>query len=192
MWHALHPSRTTRGGPFRTTRSTDGRSAAAQRVQIPAEGVQLLIAVSIHPRGIGQRVDEPEVSESIERVRALHDRDIPHQVGDRPLLDQAGVLEEAPLAHADQIGNLRRREQTQVHARRSADRHRMVGARDVLDRHRGDAGDRIRRQPRHREKDPLAEPHAIEQHGGILRRRRLMPEVVGDDAIGREVRPAPP
>src|SRR5207253_5502279 len=101
-----------------------GISRRLQRIQKPAQRIKLLVAVAIEMRGIGKPVHQCEITEPVEGVGSLNQRDVSHQIAYGTLNYDAGVIEMTPVGNTDQVGNLRRRKETEVHPSRHAGRYR--------------------------------------------------------------------
>src|SRR5262245_26608565 len=101
-----------------------------ERINVKRHRVELFVAVTAARSRVGRRSeiarrgDKPTVAGQV--VSALIQRSVTHQVHDRAMSHQAGVIEVLPLFDSDQVWNLRRIEWARTLAADYAGRHRRV------------------------------------------------------------------
>src|SRR5580704_10624371 len=96
----------------------------AERVKIKCQSIELSIAVTGLRNG---RALEVRGAVSIGGEHILSKRTVAHQIADAPMPDQPSVIKKSPIAHAYQIGNLRRQQHAGIRSRCHSGWNRFTG-----------------------------------------------------------------
>src|SRR5262249_61404720 len=88
-----------------------------QRIDVSCERIQLFVAVASDTLGRRHLLESSSISRyeacvAGQTVGSRVHRRISHQIGNRPVTVETGVIEVAPVLHADQIGHLDGRKRT--------------------------------------------------------------------------------